>query len=135
MDALECRQRFGSARVARLATVSLNGMPHLVPITFVLVGEDIYSAVDTKPKRTTSLRRITNIRETGRACLLADQYAEDWSTLWRVRVDADATVLDVGQVEFVIDALARKYPQYAAKPPPGPVIHLQVRRWIGWRAS
>jgi PPOX class probable F420-dependent enzyme len=136
MDAAECRERFSAARVARLSTVSALGEPHLVPITFVLIDDVIYSAVDTKPKRSTTLRRITNIQETGRACVLADHYADDWTTLWWVRADADGSVLDAGrdEAEKAIEALRAKYPQYAADRPPGPVMRLRVRRWTGWRA-
>ena len=137
MNADECRERFGSARVARLATVSSDGMPHLVPITFVVLDDDVFSAVDAKPKRSLALRRLTNIRETGRACLLADHYTEDWSALWWVRADADAAVLDVDSdtAQRATDALVRKYSQYAVDPPLGPMIRVRVRRWTGWRAS
>jgi PPOX class probable F420-dependent enzyme len=137
MDAAECRLRFGAARVARLATVNASGDPHLVPITFVLLDDDVYSAVDTKPKQTTTLQRITNVRATGRACVLADHYAEDWAMLWWVRADAQASVLDESAAEAndAIEALVGKYPQYAAQRPPGPVIRLHVRRWVGWRAT
>jgi PPOX class probable F420-dependent enzyme len=137
MDTVECRQRFAPAGVARLATVSAAGVPHLVPITFVLVDDRIYSAVDAKPKRAATLKRLTNIEETGRACVLVDHYVEEWSQLWWVRADADATVLDpvVGEAVRAIDALVAKYPQYAAQRPPGPVIRLAVRRWTGWRAG
>jgi PPOX class probable F420-dependent enzyme len=137
MDAAECRELFSAARVARLSTVSAVGEPHLVPITFVLIDEVIYTAVDTKPKRTMTLRRITNIQETSRACVLADHYADDWTTLWWVRADADGSVLEAGGDEAgkAIEALLAKYPQYAADPPPGPVIRLRVRRWTGWHAS
>ena len=44
------RDRLAAARVARLATVTPGGRPHLVPCCFALVGETAYSAVDAKPK-------------------------------------------------------------------------------------
>jgi hypothetical protein len=31
--------------------------------------------------------------------------------------------------------LARRYPQYQASLPRGPVIRVQVERWTGWAAS
>src|SRR5262249_6260631 len=39
------------ARVAHLAPTDGEGQPHVVPITFVLLDERLYSALDAKPKR------------------------------------------------------------------------------------
>src|SRR5687768_5352043 len=57
----EARERFTSARVARLATADASGAPHVVPMVFAVAGDVIYSAVDAKPKRTTALRRLANV--------------------------------------------------------------------------
>ncbi len=136
MDPQECRQLLGASRVARLATVDARGVPHLVPVTFVLAGDEAFTAVDAKPKRTTRLKRLDNIRATGLACLLADSYDEDWSRLWWVRADASASVLAPGrQAAHAVGLLAAKYEQYASAPPAGPVIALGVIRWTGWAAS
>src|SRR3984957_10362018 len=83
LDAGAARQRFAGARVARLATAGLDGQPHLVPFTFALgrhPGQEdrIYSAVDAKPKSTTDLRRLRNIRANPRVAVLADHYEDDW---------------------------------------------------------
>ena len=72
----------GAARVARLATVSATGQPHLVPVTFAVDGDMIYTAVDHKPKTTTRLRRLANIAANPQVTLLADHYADDWDQLW-----------------------------------------------------
>jgi PPOX class probable F420-dependent enzyme len=133
VDAALLRPRFASARVARLATVGADGRPHLVPVCFVLVGDTVYSPVDHKPKRTTALRRLANVAATGRASLLADHYAEDWTTLWWVRADGTGRVLD--RAPDAVDALAAKYPQYAAHPPAGPVLAVDVTAWTGWAAA
>ena len=136
MDPAECRQRLASARIARLATVDRRGVPHLVPVTFALAADEVVTAVDTKPKRTTQLKRLDNIRATGRACLLADTYDEDWSRLWWVRADATARVLPPGPVSaHAVALLTGKYEQYAEVVPTGPVIALRVTRWTGWSAS
>ena len=39
-----------------------DGSPHLVPVVFALVGETVWTAVDGKPKSTTALRRLDNVR-------------------------------------------------------------------------
>jgi PPOX class probable F420-dependent enzyme len=127
------RERFGSARVARLATVSADGQPHLVPICFALVGTRIVSVVDAKPKRTPQLRRLANIRAQPRASVLADEYDEDWTRLWWVRADGAARVVEGGpDREAAVAALTVKYPQYGEQAPTGPVVEVTVGRWIGW---
>lgn len=122
--------------MARLASVAADGRPHVVPVTFVLAGDLLYSAVDAKPKTTRGLRRLRNIREHPRIALLADHYDEDWSLLWWVRADGLATVL-AGPDEMAgpLTLLAGRYPQYGQDPPAGPVIRVAVDRWTGWAAS
>src|ERR1035437_7383279 len=65
MDEDEARRRFEAARVGRLATVTPNRMPHLVPVVFALVDDFLYTAVDDKPKTTVALQRLANIDATG----------------------------------------------------------------------
>ena len=57
----QARQRFAAARVARLATADAAGQPHIVPVTFAVDGDVVYSAVDAKPKRSTALKRLANV--------------------------------------------------------------------------
>ena len=80
--------------MARLATAGGDGQPHLVPVTFAMDGDLIYTAVDYKPKKSVNLRRLRNIRENPRVALLADYYDEDWDLLWWVRIDGWASVVD-----------------------------------------
>jgi PPOX class probable F420-dependent enzyme len=133
MEPSERRDRLATARVGRLGTVTPEGRPHLVPCCFALVGDTVYSAIDAKPKSTTALRRLANVRSEPRASLLVDHYAEDWSTLWWVRVDGTARVVDGGPERAdALDALADKYDQYRRNPPPGPVVALDVTAWRAW---
>lgn len=132
----DARARFAAARVARLATVSGDGVPHLVPVVFTVVGSRVLVAIDGKPKRTRALRRLANIVDNPAVCLLADEYSEDWSALWWVRVDGSAVVRDDDEaLAEARPALADRYPQHAADPPDGPVIEVTVTRWSGWTAS
>ncbi|GLW27788.1 TIGR03668 family PPOX class F420-dependent oxidoreductase [Actinoplanes regularis] len=122
-------ERFASARVARLATVTPAGAPHLVPIVFALVDDVIVTAVDAKPKRHRRLQRLANIAHEPRVSVLADHYDDDdWSQLWWIRADGLATVTD--QVQ---PALIARYPQYSSQPPPGPFLRIQVTSWKAWR--
>ncbi|GAA3611207.1 TIGR03668 family PPOX class F420-dependent oxidoreductase [Kineosporia mesophila] len=131
----ESRERFLAERVARLATVSGDGVPHLVPLVFAAAGPDVLvSAVDHKPKRTSSLRRLANIGENPEVSLLTDRYDEDWSQLWWARADGVATVLPADESTPELDALVARYGQYRDRRPQGPVIIVRVRRWSGWSA-
>jgi PPOX class probable F420-dependent enzyme len=135
LDPAEARDLFASAPVARLATVRPDGSPHVVPVCFALVGDVVYTAVDHKPKATADLARLRHIAAEPRVALLADRYDDDWSRLWWVRVDGEAAVVDSAyERDRALAALGAAYPQYAARPPQGPVIAIRPRRFRGWRA-
>jgi PPOX class probable F420-dependent enzyme len=134
----EARERFAAARVARLATADLTGRPHLVPIVFAVEGDRVVSAVDAKPKRTTALRRLANVRQNAQVALLADHYDDqDWDVLWWVRAEGRARVAEPGDPDAkrAVALLARRYPQYRDTPPAGPVLIVDVERWAGWSAT
>jgi len=127
------RRRVASARVGRLATVTADGHPHLVPCCFVLCGDVVYSAVDAKPKSTSALRRIANVRANPVASLLVDRYAEDWSQLWWIRLDGDGhVVVDDDERDRALRLLTVKYEQYHGHRPPGPVLAVEVTGWRAW---
>jgi PPOX class probable F420-dependent enzyme len=125
-------QRFASVPVARLATVDREGVPHLVPVVFAVVGDVIYSSVDGKPKRSRSLKRLANIVANPRVSVLADHYEDDWSRLWWVRADGVARVADESREGLA--ALVDRYPQYRSAPPAGPFVEITVERWSAWSA-
>jgi len=153
------RDRFRTARVARLATVGAGGAPHIVPVTFAVLTDELTAAeidgpaedpdvgsppagtaevvvfgVDHKPKSTMALQRLANIAAEPRVAFLADHYDEDWSVLWWVRVDAVARIVTGSIRGRAVQALAHRYPQYAERPPAGPVVAAMVTRWSGWQA-
>ncbi|MCM4082873.1 TIGR03668 family PPOX class F420-dependent oxidoreductase [Paractinoplanes hotanensis] len=122
---------FASVPVARLATVGPDGAPHLVPIVFALVTDDvIVSAVDGKPKRSRALKRLANIAAEPRVSVLADHYEQDWSRLWWVRADGVARVLPA--YAEGLEALVERYPQYVQAPPAGPFVEITVGSWSSW---
>jgi len=137
MTTEEARRRFAAAPVARLATADAAGIPHLVPIVFAVSGHSIYSAVDEKPKTTTSLRRLRNVRANPAVALLVDHYEDDWEGLWWVRADGTGRVLEPGDDEAVgaVALLTQRYGHYAQRPPRGAVLAVEVHRWSGWAAG
>ncbi|MEY9873306.1 PPOX class probable F420-dependent enzyme [Streptacidiphilus sp. MAP12-33] len=129
----QARQRLVTARALRLATVSAAGQPHLVPITFAVEGDHLYFAIDHKPKSTTALRRLKNIRDSPRVSVLADFYDDDWTQLWWVRADGHAEIWESGPgCEHALDLLAARYPQYAETRPAGAVVAITIDLISGW---
>jgi PPOX class probable F420-dependent enzyme len=134
--------RFTQSPVARLATITPDGIPHLVPVVFAVDpdtrdGEEIvYTAIDAKPKTTLRLRRLANIENNPQASLLVDHYADDWTQLWWVRADGVAAIhRDDEQMHTGYRLLRAKYTQYQSVPLHGPVIAITVRRWSSWHAA
>jgi PPOX class probable F420-dependent enzyme len=121
-----------AARVARLATVGLDGRPHVVPICFALDGDTLYTSVDSKPKSTRRLRRLANIEANPAVEIVIDHWDEDWSRLWWVRLSGRAEIVE--HDARALELLQAKYPQYLADPPVGPFIVVTIRRQSGWQA-
>ena len=130
LDEGACRARVAAARVGRLATVGVDLRPHVVPVTYAVHGDELFIAVDQKPKSTTALQRLRNIAAHERVAVLVDEYDEDWTHLWWVRVDGAARV--VSKNTTAVELLSKKYPQYEADPPQGPVIVIRADGWSGW---
>lgn len=104
-----------SARVAHLATADKNGRPHVIPICYVLDGQELYSPLDEKPKKVSPLRlkRISNIRANPYVAVVIDRYDDDWKKLAYVLITGKAKILLGGQQhKRAVLLLRRKYPQY-----------------------
>lgn len=124
-------------RVGRLGTVTDDNRPHLVPCCFAVIEDTIVSVVDGKPKSTAQLRRLDNIAANPVASLLIDHYDDDWTTLWWIRVDGLAEVIEPGGSGYddAVDTLAAKYPQYRADRPAGALVVLHIGQLAGWSAG
>ena len=109
---------------------------HAVPVTFVVLNDNLYFAVDHKPKSTCNLRRLRNIRENPSVAVLVDHYDEDWSRLWWARADGRGEVLEESEERHrAVESLCGKcdrYGQYEDSPPQGPVGAVRIERWSGW---
>ena len=132
----EARARFEASPVAYLATVGSDGSPHIVPISFALDGDTIWTAVDAKPKHGTRLRRLENVAANPRVSVLVDHYEADWTHLWWARADGRASAYFEGpELERALALLRARYPQYAEIELRGPALGIAVERWSGWSAS
>lgn len=111
------RRYLEAARLGRLATADAEGRPHVVPVCFALVDDEVVTPIDEKPQdaQPTALRRSRDIRENPHVSLVVDHYASDWSELGWVQIRATATHLDPGGGAHgdAVNALREKYRQYA----------------------
>lgn len=125
-----------TARVGHLATASRDGRPHVIPMCFAWVPPVLYSAIDAKPKRTTHLRRVRNIIETGRAAFVVDRWSEDWRQLAYILIEGPAEILDDGQErDDALILLTAKYPQYDDLPlVDNLVVKVTAERTVEWHA-
>jgi nitroimidazol reductase NimA-like FMN-containing flavoprotein (pyridoxamine 5'-phosphate oxidase superfamily) len=97
-----------SQRVARVATVGRDGVPHNVPICVVAAGGRLYFASESMA------RKVRNLRKNPHVALTFDHYTENWRQLAGVMVIGMASVIDQG-VAFrrARQSLYRKYKSYA----------------------
>jgi PPOX class probable F420-dependent enzyme len=128
------------ARVGRLATVTPDSKPHVVPFVFAVVEHEdalhAYWAVDEKPKRSRALRRLRNIEINPSVEIVVDAYDDDWRRLWWVRASGPSRIVrSRTERAAALDALRSKYPQYAITPPSGLVVAIDLERVTGWAAE
>jgi PPOX class probable F420-dependent enzyme len=120
-------------RVAHLATTGADGQPHVVPVTFVLLGGALYFVIDQKPKRTTRLKRLRNIEENSSVAIVIDRYDDDWSKLAWIMVQGAASIVGSQDEQTqAVAALAEKYSPYRGNVPSGPVVRIVPAKVLSW---
>jgi PPOX class probable F420-dependent enzyme len=123
------------ARVARLGFVDEADHPRVLPVTYAIEGDSLWSAIDRKPKRTAEPARLRYLRRRPQAALTVDRYSDDWSELAWVQALGRVELLDVADAPAALAALASKYEPYSHEPPPGPLLRLVPARFLCWRAT
>jgi PPOX class probable F420-dependent enzyme len=130
------RALLGEARVARLGHLDEDGRPRVLPVTFAVCGPALVTALDdVKAKAPGEPARVRRLRAHPAASLLVDVYDEDWSRLRWVQVLGTVAVREAAAAGAALDALAAKYPAYAERRPPGPVLELTPGRVLAWAAA
>ena len=130
--------------VGRLAMVAAHGGgPWVTPVVFAPAGGAVWTPIDGKRKTGGPLARLANAAADPRAALLLDDYSDDWSRLWWVRIDGAVRVHRIGPepegpAAEAIAALRAKYPQYREVPlfsGPATLLELTMDRTRGWQAA
>jgi PPOX class probable F420-dependent enzyme len=133
MDDGEALQRLAAARAGRFASITPDGRPHVVVVTFAMIGRNVVHMIDEKPKTTHQLQRLQNVETLPVATMLVDHYDEDWRQLWWVRVDGEVVIEKDGDNWWEARSrLKEKYRQYRNAPPSGPAIFLSIDRVTHW---
>jgi PPOX class probable F420-dependent enzyme len=122
------------ARVAHLGLLDDRDRPRVLPITFALDGEELWSAIDDKPKRPGEPARVQYLRRNPGAALTVDRYSDDWDELAWVQVLGEVSIVDTADAPAALDALRTKYEPYRASAPPGPLLRLTPERALWWSA-
>lgn len=140
MERDEALSRLRSARVGRLATLTPEGTPHVVPFVFAVADRSsatrLYWMVDEKPKRSKELQRLRNIEHQPAVELVVDEYDEDWTGLWWVRARGRArVVVEADERDAALGLLRAKYPQYESTEDPGLVVAIEVEAITGWESK
>jgi PPOX class probable F420-dependent enzyme len=135
-----------ASRRAVLVTIARDGRPRPLPICFVLADEAdvLYTPIDDKPKRVAdprTLARVGDIVADPRVAVLVDRWDEDWTRLAWLRVAGRAGLVEPNDLatdaehRFAVEALRRKYPQYATHAlDDRPIIRVALERATGWGA-
>jgi PPOX class probable F420-dependent enzyme len=129
------RELITTAPVARLGLVDERDRPRVLPVTFSVFEDALWSAIDQKPKRSAEPARVRRLRRRPEATLLVDAYFDDWSRLEWVELSGRVSILDAPEAGDALEALAAKYPQYRTEPPPGPLLRLAPESFACWRGS
>ena len=95
-------------RVCRVATVSAEGRPHLVPVCHVVAGGKIYIGSGD------DATKVRNVRANPQVTVTVDLYSEHWASLTGVMVQGRARLIERGPAfQRARRKLYGKYPQYA----------------------
>ena len=109
--------------------------PRVLPVTFAVADGLVWTAIDEKPKRRPEPARVAYLRRRPEASLLVDEYDDDWTRLAWVQLLGRVDIVPIDAAPEAVEALAVKYSQSARRPPPGPLLRLDVERVLHWRAA
>jgi PPOX class probable F420-dependent enzyme len=129
------RELLAAERVGRLAFIDDDDRPRVLPVTYELLGDSVWSAIDDKPKRAAEPARLRYLRRRPEAALCVDRYSDDWSRLAWVQLLGRVDILPAGESTAALEALSAKYEAYRERTPPGPLLRLSVERALSWRAA
>lgn len=118
-------------RACRVATVSAEGVPHLVPVCHVLAGDKVCFGSGNDGTK------VRNLKANPRATVTVDVYSDEWGGLKGVMIQGTAKLIARGpRFRRIRDLLYAKYPQYrteaALSPSDSVVVEVTPTRVFSW---
>ena len=118
-------------RVCRVATAGGGGLPHVVPVCHVLVGDKLYFGSGDDG------RKVLNLRENPQLAVTVDIYTDAWSQLRGVMLQGRARLIERGPAfRRIRDRLYEKYRHYsreaALAPSDSTIVELTPTHVFSW---
>src|SRR5271169_672596 len=96
-------------RVGHLGLLDDGGRPRVLPVTYAIHEQAVWTAINNKPKSSDrEPARVRWLRERPSAALTIDRYEDDWSRLCWVQLIGTVSVIDGPPEGPVLDALRRR---------------------------
>lgn len=106
-----------SCKIARLATISPDGSPHVIPLWYLYIENRIYMATDKDSKK------VRNIQRNPKVAVLFDAYEEEekfGQSSWDIKglmIPGTAEIIESGKMyNKFFELLPLKYPVYHEEP-------------------
>ena len=119
-----------SQGVARVATVSGDGVVHNVPVCPVLDRGHVYLATEK------DAAKVKNIQANPKATVVFDVYRDSWKGLRGVMLQCDARIVAQKDFKKIRRKLYAKYPKYptdaAIEPDDSVIIELVPKKKFSW---
>ena len=100
-------------RVARVATVAADGVPHNVPVCPLFERNKIYFATERKA------RKLRNIEANLNVTVVFDEYTEAWDYIRGVMFQGKARIVGARDFRQLRKKIYAKYSQYESNSPIG----------------
>ncbi|PJK30134.1 TIGR03668 family PPOX class F420-dependent oxidoreductase [Minwuia thermotolerans] len=122
--------------LGHLGTADAGAAPHVMPVCFALEAAEIFIPIDEKPKGgdIRRLKRLRNIADNPRVCLMVDRYDPDWSGLGWVMLRGAAAIWErAADRAGAIELLRARYVQYQSMDlETRPLIVIRVDNVSSW---
>jgi nitroimidazol reductase NimA-like FMN-containing flavoprotein (pyridoxamine 5'-phosphate oxidase superfamily) len=117
-------------RVARVATVASDGVPHNVPVCPIFERNKIYFGTER------GSRKLRNIEANPSVTVVFDDYSEAWEYLRGVMFQGKARVVTAKEFRDVRKKIYDKYSQYERSAPLGDrdsvIVEVTPKRKFSW---
>jgi nitroimidazol reductase NimA-like FMN-containing flavoprotein (pyridoxamine 5'-phosphate oxidase superfamily) len=117
-------------RVARVATVGSDNVPHNVPVCPIFDKNKICFATERNAKK------LRNIQSNPNVTLTFDEYSEAWDYLRGVMLQGRARIVDKNEFRALRKKIYEKYSQYEQSAPLGErdsaIVEVTPERKFSW---